>query len=278
MVMASPGGARPTLRTKIDRKSPIPYYVQLKRALNDGIESGYWKPGDKIPSEFELCQMFDVSRTVVRQALGEMRYEGLVVREKGRGTFVVEPKIRSRSLVHSLVGFYEDMAERGYPPVTEVLEQVIEPASSKQATALELESMTPVIKLVRLRFVQEEPIVLVSSYLPYDLCPKLVKADLTNQSLYAFLKQEYGLSVARGRRTIEAVLATDREANLLQIEKGAPLLRLDSVSYLEDGTPLEYFNGVFRSDRSQFEVLIDRRRGGAQGEPGSAGQDGAWLG
>ena len=276
--MASPGGARPALRTKIDRRSPIPYYVQLKHALTEGIESGHWKPGDKIPSEFELCQMFGVSRTVVRQALGEMSYEGLVAREKGRGTFVVEPKIRSRSLVHSLVGFYEDMAERGYSPVTKVLEQAIEPASPKQASALELEPMTPVIKLVRLRFVQEEPIVLVSSYLPYALCPKLVKADLSHQSLYAFLLQEYGLSVARGRRMIEAVLATDREANLLQIEKGAPLLRLDSVSYLEDGTPLEYFNGVFRSDRSQFEVLIDRKRGSALGQVGSVPQDEAWLG
>jgi GntR family transcriptional regulator len=276
--MASPGGVRPTLRTKIDRSSPIPYYVQLKHALNEGIESGYWKPGDKIPSEFDLCEMFGVSRTVVRQALGEMRYEGLVVREKGRGTFVVEPKIRSRSLVHSLVGFYEDMAERGFPPVTEVLEQAIEPASPKQAANLLLEPMTPVIKLVRLRFVQDEPIVLVSSYLPYDLCPKLVKADLTNQSLYAFLKQEYGLSVASGRRTVEAVLATEREANLLQIERGAPLLRLDSVSYLEDGTPMEYFNGVFRSDRSPFEVVIDRRQRSGLGEPGDVDQEGTWPG
>jgi GntR family transcriptional regulator len=258
-------GAR--LRTSIDRASPLPYYVQLKDALLEGIESGRWKPGDRIPSEPELCQMFDVSRTVVRQALKDMTYQGLVVREKGRGTFVAEPKISSGSLVHSLAGFYEDMAGRGQPPVTRVLEQVIEPAGGRLLAALRIEETAPVIKLVRLRFVQDEPIVLVTSYLPYDLCPKLAQADLSEQSLYAFLKGEYGLAVASGRRRIEAVAANEHEARLLKIEEGAPLLKLDSVSYLEDGTPLEYFHGVFRGDRSRFEVEIDRlpgiaRRGG----------------
>ncbi len=258
------------LRTTIDRASPLPYYVQLKAALVESIESGRWKPGDRIPSEPELCRMFDVSRTVVRQALKDMTYQGLVVRERGRGTFVAEPKISSGSLVHSLVGYYEDMAERGHAPVTRVLEQAIEPAGAKLMTALRVESTTPVIKLVRLRFVQDEPIVLVTSYLPYDLCPELVNADLSEQSLYAFLKSAYGLSVASGRRRIEAVAASETEARLLKIDEGAPLLKLDSVSYLEDGTPLEYFHGVFRGDRSRFEVEIDRllgltRRGGLRG-------------
>jgi len=265
------------LNTNIDRTSPLPYYVQLKTALAEAIESGQWVPGDRIPSEPELCTMFGVSRTVVRQALKDMTYQGLVVREKGKGTFVAEPKISSGSLVHSLVGFYQDMAERGQAPVTRVLEQAIEPAGAKLATALGLESTTPVIKLVRLRFVQDEPIVLVTSYLPYDLCPELVNADLSEQSLYAFLKSAYGLSVASGRRRIESVAAGEAEARLLNIEEGAPLLKLDSVSYLQDGTPLEYFHGAFRGDRSRFEIEIDRtlgisRRGGLEEH-----EEDAWL-
>jgi GntR family transcriptional regulator len=265
------------LNTNIDRASPLPYYVQLKTALAEAIESGNWLPGDRIPSEPELCTMFGVSRTVVRQALKDMTYQGLVVREKGKGTFVAEPKISSGSLVHSLVGFYQDMAERGHAPVTRVLEQAIEPAGTKLATALRLEATTPVIKLVRLRFVQDEPIVLVTSYLPYDLCPELVNADLSEQSLYACLKSAYGLSVASGRRRIESVAAGEAEARLLNIEEGAPLLKLDSVSYLQDGTPLEYFHGAFRGDRSRFEVEIDRtlgitRRGGLEEY-----EEDAWL-
>ena len=266
------------LRTQIDRTNPLPYYVQLKAALVESIESGHWKPGDRIPSEPELCRMFAVSRTVVRQALKDMTYQGLVVREKGRGTFVAEPKISSSSLVHSLVGFYQDMAERGQAPVTKVLEQVIEPASARLMAALRIEATTPVVKLVRLRYVQDEPIVLVTSYLPYDLCPKLADADLSEQSLYAFLKAEYGLSVTSGRRRIEAVAASETEARLLNIEEGAPLLKLDSVSFLEDSTPLEYFHGVFRGDRSRFEVELDRTLGVARS--GSAlpeAEEDVWL-
>ncbi|NIS81327.1 MAG: UTRA domain-containing protein [Anaerolineales bacterium] len=249
-------GAR--LRTSIDRRSAVPYYVQMKEALREQIESGTWQPGTRIPGEPELCRLFGVSRTVVRQALKEMEYEGLVLREKGRGTFVAEPKISSRSLVHSLAGFYEDMDARGLTPVNEVLEQGIVPAGAKVAVNLKLEDLAPVIKLTRLRFVQGEPIVLVTSYLPYELCRELVNADLSRQSLYAFLEKECGLAVARGRRRIDAIVADEYEAGLLSIDKGSPLMRVESVSYAQDGAPVEYFIGLFRSDRAQFEVEIVR--------------------
>jgi GntR family transcriptional regulator len=249
------------LRSTIDRSSPVPYYAQVMQSLTQAIEAGLWAPGDQIPSEHELCELFGVSRTVVRQALKEMDYQGLLVREKGRGTFVEEPKISSRSLVHSLVGFYEDMERRGQPPVTEVLEQEMEPASQGVAESLEVNPLTPVIKLARLRFIQHEPIVLVTSYLPYELCPKLIHADMRHQSLYAFLKREYGLAITHGRRRIDAVLAGEREAKLLRVEPGAALLRLHSVSYTDDGRAVEYFHGFFRGDRSAFEVEINRRPG-----------------
>lgn len=248
------------LRTVIDRSSAIPLYVQIKQALSEQIENGSWKPGKCIPGETELCNIFGVSRTVVRQALKDMVYEGLVVREKGRGTFVAEPKISTKSLVHSLAGFYEDMVERGLETVADVLEQAMIPATAKIADQLDIEVMTPVVKIIRLRYVQEEPIVLVTSYLPYDKCRALVNADLTHQSLYAFLEARCGLQVSSGHRKIDAVAANEYEARLLQIEVGSPLLRLDSVSYLKDGTPLEYFHGLFRSDRAYFEVEIDRIR------------------
>ena len=116
------------MRTKIDRGSSIPYYVQLMEALGEEIEARRWKPGDQLPPEQELCTLFGVSRTVVRQALQQLEFEGLVVRERGRGTFVAEPKISSTSLVHSLMGFYEDMEKRGIQMVSDMLEQGMQPA------------------------------------------------------------------------------------------------------------------------------------------------------
>ncbi|MCJ7823442.1 MAG: GntR family transcriptional regulator [Anaerolineales bacterium] len=245
----------------IERDSPLPYYLQLKNALIEQIESGYWQPGDQLPGEPEFCRHFSVSRTVVRQALKEMTYEGMIFREKGRGTFIAEPKISSTSLVHSLVGFHQDMTERGLTMADKILEQSILPASQKVASNLQLEELSPVIKINRLRYVEDEPVVLVASFLPYEPCRKLVSADLTEESLYAYLEKEYDLRIVRGRRLIDAVGANEYQSNLLEIDIGSPLIRIESISYLKDDTPIEYFLALFRGDRSRFEVEILRFQG-----------------
>lgn len=243
--------------SKIDRSSYIPLYAQVQDALKESINHGSMRPGDQIPSEPELCRLFDVSRTVIRQALRSLEYEGLIVRRKGKGTFVAEPKI-GESLFQELTGFYQDMSQKGHAPTSKVLKQAIIPASAKVATLLQLEPETPVICIDRVRYVSGEPIVLVTTYLPQSICPELVEVDLTHQSLYAYLEQQHGLIIARGRRILEAVVASEYEAKLLGIAEGAPLISLDSISYLEDGTPLEYYHALHRGDRSMFEVELIR--------------------
>jgi GntR family transcriptional regulator len=104
---------------------------------------------------------------------------------------------------------------------------------------------------------------LVTTHLPYDICPQLVGEDLSTQSLYAVLEGKYGLQLSHGRRTIQAVAANRHESELLGIEQGAPLILLDSVSYLDDGRPIEYFHAVHRGDRSKFEVELVRVKSGA---------------
>jgi GntR family transcriptional regulator len=241
----------------VDFDSPLPYYVQVKQGLQRRIAQGDWKPGDQLPGEKELCDTCGVSRTVIRQALREMEYEGLIVRLKGKGTFVAEPKI-VEGLFQKLTGFYQDMVARGHRPRTHVLKQALVPADPDVAMRLNLSPGTDLIQIDRLRFVEDEPIVLVTTYLPNALCPKVLHADLTDRSLYAFLEEEYGLLIARGHRTIEAVPANEVEAKMLQVEKGGPLLLLDSVSYLQDGTPIEVYHALHRGDRSKFEVELVR--------------------
>jgi GntR family transcriptional regulator len=243
----------------IDRSSPIPYYIQVKDALQLRIQDGSWQPGDQIPGEPELCRMFDVSRTVIRQALNDLVYRGLLVRKKGKGTFVAEPKIRE-SLVQKLTGFHQDMVEQGYTPVTRVLKQGLVQANRKVATYLGIDEGTEVVEIERVRFVQDEPIQLTTTYLPYRLCPELLHQDLTDQSLYMFLERQCGIMIARGHRSIEAVPANDYEARLLQVKKGAPLIMLNSVSFLSDGTPVEYYHALHRGDRTRFEVELVRVR------------------
>ena len=245
--------------TQIDRDSFVPYYIQVMDALKEYLEEGGAKPNEQLPGEPELCRMFDVSRTVIRQALRELEYEGLIIRKKGKGTFVAEPKIQE-SLFQELTGFYQDMEAKGLTPVSKVLKQEIIPAKIKVAGYLKLKEGTPVIQIDRLRFVEDEPIVFVTTFLPQHLCPKLVEVDLTNQSLYAFLESQYGIEIDRGHRTIEAVPANELEADLLNTNKGAPLILLDSVSYLADNTPIEYYHALHRGDRSRFEVELIRVR------------------
>jgi GntR family transcriptional regulator len=238
-------------------------------AVREQLELGNWKPGDLIPGEPELCRLFGVSRSVIRQALREMAYQGLVVREKGRGTFVASPKL-TETAVQELSGFFQDATSQGLEPFSQVLRQGVVLASETVAARLEVKPGTPVVEIERLRFVGEEPLVLTTTYLPLELCGKLVDADLSRRSLYEFLATECGLTLARGRRTIEAVAASEYEARLLRVKKGAPLILLHSVSYLEDGTPIEYYHAHHRGDRSVFEVeLVRSQQYGAPAEAGA---------
>lgn len=243
----------------INFSSHIPYYIQLMELLKSQILAKKWFPGEQIPGEQDLCDTYGVSRTVVRQALRELELDGVITRRKGKGTFVAEPKI-SEGLVQHLTGFYQDMVDRGLNPVTRVLHQNVVGASEKVAHFLEIPVGTEVVDIQRLRFIDDMPIQLVTTYIPYQVYPPVAKVDLTNRSLYEFLEKEGGISLARGRRYIEAVLAAETEALLLGIERGAPLLMLDSVSYAENGQPIEYYHALHRGDRSRFEVELVRLR------------------
>ncbi len=241
----------------IDRNSFIPFYIQVINYLTEYIESNQFPPGYQLPGESELCRSFDVSRTVIRQALQELEYKGLIFREKGRGTFIAKPKIQE-SLFQELTGFYQDMVAKGHRPRSDVLKQEKVIASQKVAGYLDLESGSEVVQIDRLRYVNHEPIVYVTTYLPYELCPALLDVDLTNQSLYEYLENEHGLIIASGKRFLEAVIANQLEAALLKVDIGSPLILLNSVSYLPDGKPIEYYHAVHRGDRSRFETELVR--------------------
>jgi len=245
--------------SKIDFDSHLPYYSQLIDILRERVQSGQWTPGDQIPGEQELCELYGVSRTVVRQALRELELDGVITRRKGKGTFIAPPKI-SESLVQKLTGFYRDMAERGINSHTKVLHQKVLAASEKVARFLTIAPGTEVVDLLRLRFINDEPIQLVTSYVPLHICPELATVDLTNRSLYEFMETQCGLFIAKGRRSVEAVLANEVEASLLGIERGAPLLMLDSLSFSETGQVIEYYHALHRGDRSRFEVELVRTR------------------
>ncbi len=239
----------------IDKNSVIPYYYQLKEQLKSFFEENNMKEGEQIQSEAELCRTYGVSRTVVRQAIADLVNEGLLFRQKGKGTFIAKPKIIG-SLMQNLNGFYKDMMVKEFKTKSEILDFSIVAAPKKIAYRLQREEGEKLFKIDRLRFVNDEPIVCVISYIPFSLCPELINEDLTNQSLYAVMEEKYNLKIASSRRSIEAVGATEEIAALLGIEHCAPIFLLKSISYLENGMPVEYYEAKHRGDRMGFEVEI----------------------
>jgi GntR family transcriptional regulator len=241
----------------IDKTGPIPYYHQLKLFLVGQIESGRLTPQQRLPSESEFCNKYNISRTVVRQALKELKNEGFLTTEKGKGTFVAKPKI-IEGLVQSLAGFYEDLKKRGYRVTSGIIGNEVTAATHTVALALKLKPEAPVIKISRLRMLNNEPSVFVTTYIPQVLCPGLLDEDLKNKSLYALLEEKYGYKIEKSHRYIGVSLANEYEAELLNIDVGAPLLELESVGYLQDGSPVEYFHSLHRGDRTKFEVELVR--------------------
>lgn len=239
----------------IDKNSPIPYHYQLTEIVRKLIAQDQWREGDKLPSEREFCETFGVSRITVRKALDSLEAEGLVRTNKGIGTFVSEKKYPEKWGGFP-IGFTDSLASQGYQIETQVLAlETISPAE-KVAKELELTRGALVVHLHRLRFIAQEPILIVSSYVPQHLVPRIEQNDFTRQSFYQVLRSNYDLKIDRVRRRIEAVAATEKEATLLHIAVGAPLLQIESISYTPDGKPVEYFLAKRRGDRTRFELEL----------------------
>ena len=240
----------------LDRSGPIPLYHQIKQWFSSRILSGELAPSERLPDEFELCERLGVSRGVVRQAMTDLEYAGMISRQRGRGTFVSIPKT-AEGLISGLRGLADDAAMRGQKVDSKVLLLRETHAGETVARKLQLDPGDPVVELERLRSLDDEPHVVVVTYLPSFLVPGLVKGDFSGAtSLYRTLRENYGLGIVSGVRRVEVMAAGARQARLLQVNRGSPLLVLRSVGYTTGARPVDYFVAYHRGDRSAFEVEL----------------------
>jgi GntR family transcriptional regulator len=239
----------------IDRRSPIPFYFQLTRLLEREIETGRWAAGERLPSEPAICEQFGVSRTTVRQALAALESEGLVRREKGRGTFVAERR-SGGWLLQSAHGFYEEAERAGHAVRSLVLHRALSPLPGWASDALGLRAGSDGVKVERLRWMDDRLVMYVVSHFPADVAETLLDADLERTSLYRVLEEREGLTVAGGRRIVEAARAERAVAKLLEIEPGAPLLFVEAVSWDDRLRPFECYRAWHRADRTKIEVHV----------------------
>jgi len=191
----------------------------------------------------------------VRQALNKLCQDGVVYKEKGRGTFVAKPKLQEK-FIQRTYGFYQEMKEKGLEVESKILEHELVEPPTRIKNFLKLTEGQKVVKTSRLRSVNKELIMFTTTYVRSDLCPGLEKENLTNRSLYQLLWDKYGLKISYGHRTLEAVAANKYEADMLKVPRRSPLIYLESVSYLEDGTPIEYFEAWHRGDKCKFAIEL----------------------
>jgi len=241
----------------VQHDSPIPFYFQLSSFIEQEIKAKRLLPGQLLPSEQEICDELGISRTVVRQAMAGLERHGFITKQSGKRSAISHPKYYG-SLMQNLQGFYEDAVSKGQKPTTRILDLKVIPAEGELAEALALNEGEPVIMLYRLRFLDGEPEVLVVTYIPETKCPNLIREDLTDRSLYELLALKYGLTISRGRRTIEAIALDRADAKLFGLPPKSPALLLKSIGLLDDGTRLEYFVAKHRGDRSKFDIDLVR--------------------
>lgn len=242
----------------IQRSDPLPYYAQLANILRDEIERGRWSPGEMLPSESDLGEFFNLSRTAVRQALGELQAQGLVRKEKGRGTFVTRRRI-AEFVVQELRGFHEEMTQKGRRVDTRIIDLSTDEVPPEVAEHLDVPIGSEVVRLERVRSIDGEAVVHVETYLPASRFASLSSMELGGRSLYAVLDAEFGVRPHGGVRSIEAEGAAPDVAKHLGLRRGAPVLKLDAINLDRDGTPFEFFRARYRGDQTTFQIWLEAR-------------------
>ncbi len=235
----------------LDRTSPVPLYFQLAQHLEQAIDSGQLPPGTRLDNELLLAGQLGLSRPTVRRAMQYLVDKGLLVRRRGVGTRVVQPKVR-RPL--ELTSLYDDLAASGQRPATVVLSNDVVPAPDDAAAALAVPAGTPVIKLVRLRSASEQPIARMCNYLPADLF-NLSTSALQDRGLYQLLRSA-GVHLHAANQTIGARSATAEEARLLGESRGAALLTMQRLTYDDHGTAVEFGTHIYAASRYSFELSL----------------------
>ncbi|MRH43293.1 UTRA domain-containing protein [Aquibacillus halophilus] len=235
---------------KLDFDTFTPLYHQLREIIIKYIESGEWKPGDKIPSELFMQKQYNISRNTVQAALDDLVKDGMLERKKGLGTFVTKPKIEQ-----SLTTFYsfsKVMKSKGLKSEDIVLNISKTKASKLVAKQLGVKTSEEVFALQRVRKANNEPIILETSYLPKSIVPDLMNYDLNEVSLYDYLEKNFGIIVMKAKESFEPVLTSKDESKYLEVEAGSPSLMLDRVAYDQFGRTVEFCRSIVRGDRCKF--------------------------
>lgn len=233
----------------------IPLYLRIAEYYKGLIIGKVLNPGDKIPTEEEICRLFSASRITVRHALDILLNQEYIQKQQGKGSFVALKKTDLQ--LNTLNSFSEDMLGKGLTPSAKIISVNLITPPPCIAEKLQTEKDALVYSIVRLRCADGIPMAYENAYLPFKLFSGIDKHDLTG-SLYKILDEFYGIKNMYAIQSIESGMVNAKIAEYLKIKSGSPVLLIERITCLSDNTPFEYVESTYRGDKYKFYIKIER--------------------
>lgn len=238
--------------TPVDPTSPVPLYHQVEVELQTLITNGTLMPNDVLPPETELCKLYGVGRQTIRMALSRLVTHGMIARQAGRGTFILPQPDRAHFYLDR--SFTRQMSEMGMTTHSEVLDTKSDIIGANAPRALRDRQGAPCLQLVRLRYGDDLPIGLHTTTILTDRCAGIHGYDFEHESLYDVLARDYQLAIAEIAHTVTAVVADGKQADLLRVHIGDPLLQVNTTAYLDAHEVIEFTIAYYRADKYEYST------------------------
>lgn len=248
------------MQVKIDRKNPLPLHSQITQHLKQEFAGGRWKVGDLFPTDKHLMEEYEVSITTVRHALNQLVNEGYIERQSGKGTFVIKTAVEN---IDKLRGFFEEMNTQGLKPSADILDfrevQVNQSLLAKYPQ-IRIFNAERIFLIEKVQKIEDLLITYNRSYFPLSVGLELARYDLTSKGIYECLEKNLGIEINYAEQTITAKAANSREAKVLGVKTGSPLLVTQRVVFTGDSSPVEVHYKYARPDLYKFWVKMHRNR------------------
>ena len=240
--------------TLLDKSSYIPYYVQIKQILLDRIRDGIYSVNTRFPSESQLASEFSVTRMTVRKALDELKREGMIQTERGKGSVVSESKIE-QSLKH-FYRFGREVGNTGIPAQSRVIsaETVVPPAEVRKKFGDIRDK--EFYKIVRLRFYKDSPVSLEFAYIPCSTAPGIIDQPINQTSLADILEHTYGRHIEKATEYLFPRISDAYESRMLEIQNHSPVFQTERITRAKDHSIIEYRRSVIRGDKVKFSMEL----------------------
>lgn len=241
----------------IDKHCQIPLYSQIKDSIRTAIRDGKLAPGDKLPTEEEICRTFDISRPVVRQAYAELSAERIIERRRGQGSYVRQLDADNIKLFQ-LLNFYEEMKILGKKPENQLIKTEIIPYDPFIYDALELTKDDRCLMIMRVRYADNLPFALIHNYVSLSRFPGIEHFDFAHESLYRIIEEQYNTKIYKACRTMQAQIIAPFAADLLRVKKNTAASVVTSQVYDNYDKPIEISVEIFPGETHKFNFTVYR--------------------